>query len=120
MKKLLLFILSSFMLVSCSLQSEADMSPQISFYDITINGESTTGYEGAVQRVRPKAMTVAVILAGLFPLFIGAGAGSEVMQRIAAPMLGGMLTAPVLSMVVIPAAFYLVRRRGLRAARGDQ
>ncbi|KAF1724964.1 efflux RND transporter permease subunit [Pseudoxanthomonas japonensis] len=77
-------------------------------------------YEGAVQRVRPKAMTVAVILAGLFPLFIGAGAGSEVMQRIAAPMLGGMLTAPVLSMVVIPAAFYLVRRRGLRAARGDQ
>lgn len=77
-------------------------------------------YEGAVQRVRPKAMTVAVILAGLFPLFVGAGAGSEVMQRIAAPMLGGMLTAPVLSMVVIPAAFYLVRRRGLRAARGDQ
>ncbi|TIL21059.1 efflux RND transporter permease subunit [Stenotrophomonas maltophilia] len=77
-------------------------------------------YEGAVQRVRPKAMTVAVILAGLFPLFVGAGAGSEVMQRIAAPMLGGMLTAPVLSMVVIPAAFYLVRRRGLRAARGGQ
>ncbi|TQT52609.1 efflux RND transporter permease subunit [Xanthomonas perforans] len=77
-------------------------------------------YEGAVQRVRPKAMTVAVILAGLFPLFIGAGAGSEVMQRIAAPMLGGMLTAPVLSMVVIPAAFYLVRRRGLRASRGNE
>ena len=77
-------------------------------------------YEGAVQRVRPKAMTVAVILAGVFPLFVGAGAGAEVMQRIAAPMLGGMLTAPVLSMVVIPAAFYLVRRRGLRAARGDQ
>lgn len=46
MKKLLLFILSSFMLVSCSLQSEADMSPQISFYDITINGESTTGQSG--------------------------------------------------------------------------
>lgn len=77
-------------------------------------------YEGAVQRVRPKAMTVAVILAGLFPLFIGAGAGSEVMQRIAAPMLGGMLTAPVLSMVVIPAAFYLVRRHGLRAGQGNQ
>ena len=74
----------------------------------------------AFRRVRPKAMTVAVILAGWFPLFVGAGAGSEVMQRIAAPMLGGMLTAPVLSMVVIPAAFYLVRRRGLRAARGDQ
>jgi Cu(I)/Ag(I) efflux system membrane protein CusA/SilA len=70
--------------------------------------------EGAVQRVRPKAMTVAVILAGLFPLFIGAGVGSEVMQRIAAPMLGGMVTAPLLSMLVIPAAYRLLRARGLR------
>ncbi|HEY1137053.1 MAG TPA: efflux RND transporter permease subunit [Xanthomonadaceae bacterium] len=69
--------------------------------------------EGAVQRVRPKAMTVAVILAGLFPLFIGTGAGSEVMQRIAAPMLGGMLTAPLLSMLVIPAAYRLLRERAL-------
>jgi copper/silver efflux system protein len=69
--------------------------------------------EGAVQRVRPKAMTVAVILAGLFPLFIGTGAGSEVMQRIAAPMLGGMITAPLLSMLVIPAAYRLLRGRTL-------
>jgi len=69
--------------------------------------------EGAVLRVRPKAMTVAVILAGLFPLFIGAGAGSEVMQRIAAPMLGGMVTAPLLSMLVIPAAYRLLRGRAL-------
>src|SRR3546814_315634 len=53
--------------------------------------------EGAVQRVRPKAMTVAVILAGLFPILIGGGAGSEVMQRIAAPMVGGMITAPLSS-----------------------
>ncbi len=73
--------------------------------------------EGAVQRVRPKAMTVAVILAGLLPLFIGDGAGSEVMQRIAAPMLGGMLTAPLLSMLVIPAAYYLLRRRELPRGR---
>ena len=72
--------------------------------------------EGAVQRVRPKAMTVAVILAGLFPLFVGGGAGSEVMQRIAAPMLGGMLTAPLLSMLVIPAAFRLLRGRVLSHA----
>ncbi|GFZ97530.1 efflux RND transporter permease subunit [Dyella caseinilytica] len=64
--------------------------------------------EGAVQRVRPKAMTVAVILAGLFPILFGHGAGSEVMQRIAAPMIGGMLTAPLLSMVVLPAAFRLL------------
>jgi Cu(I)/Ag(I) efflux system membrane protein CusA/SilA len=70
--------------------------------------------EGAVLRVRPKAMTVAVILAGLFPLFIGDGAGSEVMQRIAAPMIGGMVTAPLLSMLVIPAAYRLLCRRRLK------
>ncbi|MCB1909909.1 MAG: efflux RND transporter permease subunit, partial [Rhodocyclaceae bacterium] len=68
--------------------------------------------EGAVLRVRPKAMTVAVILAGLFPIMWGTGTGSEVMQRIAAPMVGGMITAPLLSMFVIPAAYLLMRRRG--------
>ncbi|HOZ25757.1 MAG TPA: CusA/CzcA family heavy metal efflux RND transporter [Hyphomonadaceae bacterium] len=73
--------------------------------------------EGAVQRVRPKAMTVAVILAGLFPILLGHGAGSEVMQRIAAPMIGGMLTAPLLSMLVIPAAFHLLVLRRLRRAK---
>ncbi len=72
--------------------------------------------EGAVLRVRPKAMTVAVIIAGLLPLFWGVGAGSEVMQRIAAPMIGGMVTAPLLSMFVIPAAYLLMRRRKLRSA----
>ncbi|HBO7199554.1 efflux RND transporter permease subunit [Pseudomonas aeruginosa] len=66
--------------------------------------------EGAVLRVRPKAMTVAVILAGLLPIMWGGGTGSEVMQRIAAPMVGGMITAPLLSMFVIPAAYYLMRR----------
>ncbi|MBL8318411.1 MAG: efflux RND transporter permease subunit [Burkholderiaceae bacterium] len=66
--------------------------------------------EGAVLRVRPKAMTVAVILAGLFPIMWGEGTGSEVMQRIAAPMVGGMITAPLLSMFVIPAAYLLMRR----------
>jgi Cu(I)/Ag(I) efflux system membrane protein CusA/SilA len=70
--------------------------------------------EGAVQRVRPKAMTVAVILAGLAPIMWSGGAGSEVMQRIAAPMIGGMLTAPLLSMFVIPAAYLLMRRRANR------
>ncbi len=67
--------------------------------------------EGAVLRVRPKAMTVAVILAGLFPIMWGTGTGSEVMQRIAAPMVGGMITAPLLSMFVIPAAYLLLKRR---------
>ena len=67
--------------------------------------------EGAVLRVRPKAMTVAIIVAGLIPIMIGTGTGSEVMQRIAAPMVGGMITAPLLSMLVLPAAYYLIRRR---------
>ena len=70
--------------------------------------------EGAVMRVRPKAMTVAVIIAGLLPLFWGQGTGSEVMQRIAAPMIGGMVTAPLLSMVVIPAVYFLMRQRETR------
>jgi Cu(I)/Ag(I) efflux system membrane protein CusA/SilA len=73
--------------------------------------------DGALLRVRPKAMTVAVILAGLVPIMVGSGTGSEVMQRIAAPMVGGMITAPLLSMFVVPAAFLLLRRRELRRLR---
>jgi Putative silver efflux pump len=67
--------------------------------------------QGAVLRVRPKAMTVAVILAGLIPIMGSHGTGSEVMQRIAAPMVGGMVTAPLLSMFVVPAVYLLLRRR---------
>ncbi|MBO3056551.1 efflux RND transporter permease subunit [Burkholderia pseudomallei] len=74
--------------------------------------------EGAVLRVRPKAMTVAVVLAGLIPIMVGHGAGSEVMQRIAAPMVGGMVTAPILSMFVIPAAWFLLQRRRVRNHAG--
>jgi Cu(I)/Ag(I) efflux system membrane protein CusA/SilA len=66
--------------------------------------------DGAVMRVRPKAMTVAVILAGLLPIVFGGGTGAELMSRIAAPMLGGMLTAPLLSLFVVPAAWLLMRR----------
>ena len=71
--------------------------------------------EGAVQRVRPKAMTVAVIIAGLLPILLGGGTGSEIMSRIAAPMVGGMITAPLLSLFVLPAAYLLMRRRQLQA-----
>ncbi len=67
--------------------------------------------EGALLRLRPKAMTVAVILAGLFPILWTGGAGAEVMRRIAAPLVGGMLTAPLLSLFVIPAAYLMIRRR---------
>ncbi len=70
--------------------------------------------EGAVLRVRPKAMTVAVVIAGLLPIMLSAGTGSEVMQRIAAPMVGGMITAPLLSLFVVPAIYLLWKRRVLR------
>ncbi|HEX3097834.1 MAG TPA: efflux RND transporter permease subunit, partial [Usitatibacter sp.] len=70
--------------------------------------------EGAALRVRPVAMTVAVIIAGLLPIMFGSGTGSEIMQRIASPMVGGMVTAPLLSMFVVPAMYFLLRRRELR------
>ncbi|EAM8423433.1 AcrB/AcrD/AcrF family protein [Salmonella enterica] len=75
-------------------------------------------YHGAVLRVRPKAMTVAVIIAGLLPVLWGTGAGSEVMSRIVAPMIGGMITVPLLSLFIIPAAYKLMwlrRHRRLAA-----
>ncbi len=71
--------------------------------------------EGAVLRVRPKAMTVAVILGGLLPIMFGHGTGSEVMRAIAAPMVGGMITAPLLSMLVIPVGYRMLELRRLRA-----
>ena len=73
--------------------------------------------EGAVQRVRPKAMTVAVIIAGLLPILLGSGTGSEIMSRIAAPMVGGMITAPLLSLFVLPAAYLLMRRRSIKQTK---
>ncbi|WP_439852288.1 efflux RND transporter permease subunit [Pseudomonas syringae] len=86
--------------------------------DNTERGLMAAIREGAVQRVRPKAMTVAVIIAGLLPILLGSGTGSEVMSRIAAPMIGGMVTAPLLSLFVIPAAYQLMRRRNLSAELG--
>src|SRR5436190_3322099 len=74
--------------------------------------------EGAALRVRPVAMTVAVIIAGLLPIMFGSGTGSEVMRRIASPMVGGMITAPLLSMFVVPVAYLLMRRP--RAAAAEQ
>jgi len=67
--------------------------------------------EGAALRVRPKAMTAAVIIAGLMPIMLGGGTGSEVMQRIAAPMIGGMVTAPLVSMLLIPVMYFLWHRK---------
>ena len=73
--------------------------------------------EGAALRVRPIAMTVAVIIAGLLPIMWGSGTGSEIMRRIASPMVGGMITAPLLSMLVLPAAYQLLLRRRLADSR---
>lgn len=69
---------------------------------------------GAVERVRPKMMTVATIMAGLLPIMWGQGTGSEVMQRIAAPMIGGMVSSTVLTLIVIPVIYYLWRERQIR------
>ncbi len=79
----------------------------------TVADLKDTIMEGAVMRVRPKAMTVATIIAGLIPIMISHGTGSEVMKRIATPMVGGMITAPLLSLFVMPAVYLLWQRRGL-------
>jgi Cu(I)/Ag(I) efflux system membrane protein CusA/SilA len=68
---------------------------------------------GAVERVRPKMMTVTVIIAGLLPIMWGSGTGSEVMRRIAAPMVGGMVSSTILTLLVIPAIYFLVKRVSL-------
>ncbi|MEW6449100.1 MAG: CusA/CzcA family heavy metal efflux RND transporter [Pseudomonadota bacterium] len=72
--------------------------------------------DGAVERVRPKMMTVAAIMAGLLPILWSTGVGSEVMQRIAVPMIGGMVSSTVLTLIVIPAIFGLTKGRYLRKA----
>lgn len=72
--------------------------------------------EGALLRLRPKLMTVLTIIVGLLPVMWGTGTGSEVMRRIAAPMVGGMVSAMILTLVVIPAAFLLVKRTAVRRA----
>jgi Cu(I)/Ag(I) efflux system membrane protein CusA/SilA len=70
--------------------------------------------EGAVERVRPKMMTVVAIMAGLLPIMWGSGTGSEVMRRIAAPMVGGMISSTVLTLIVIPAIYALVKEFSVR------
>ena len=72
-------------------------------------------YHGAVKRVRPKAMTAAVIIAGLLPILWSHGAGADVMKRIATPMVGGVTTSTIMELLVYPAIFYLWRSRSLPA-----
>jgi copper/silver efflux system protein len=75
--------------------------------------------EGAVERVRPKMMTVTAIMAGLLPIFWSTGTGSEVMQRIAVPMIGGMVSSTVLTLVVIPVLYALLKDKGVAKAQKD-
>ncbi|MBI5588203.1 MAG: efflux RND transporter permease subunit [Deltaproteobacteria bacterium] len=75
--------------------------------------------EGAVNRVRPKMMTVVAIMAGLLPIMWGAGTGSEVMKRIAAPMVGGMVSSTVLTLIVIPVIFTIWKERGIKGSGKD-
>ena len=70
--------------------------------------------EGAVERVRPKMMTVSAIMAGLLPILWSSGTGSEVMQRIAVPMVGGMVSSTLLTLIVIPAIYAVVNGTALR------
>jgi len=76
-------------------------------------------YHGAVKRVRPKAMTAAVIIAGLLPILWSHGSGADVMKRIATPMVGGVVTSTLMELLVYPAIFFLWRRRSLPSPAGD-
>jgi Cu(I)/Ag(I) efflux system membrane protein CusA/SilA len=80
----------------------------------TLNDLYDAVIEGAVERVRPKLMTVTAIMAGLLPILWGSGAGASVMKRIAAPMVGGMISSTVLTLVVIPAVYSLWKERAVR------
>ena len=80
----------------------------------TLQDLYATVVEGAVERVRPKMMTVTATIAGLLPIMYGTGTGSEAMQRIAAPMVGGMVSSTILTLLVIPAIYFLAKSRGIK------
>ena len=81
------------------------------------NHLSAAIYEGAVQRLRPKLMTVFAILAGLFPIMYTTGVGSEVMQRIAAPMIGGVVSSAILSLLLIPIFYEMYEKYKIKKQR---
>jgi Cu(I)/Ag(I) efflux system membrane protein CusA/SilA len=70
-------------------------------------------FEGAVKRIRPKIMTASVIIAGLLPIMWSAGTGSDVMKRIAAPMVGGVVTSALMELLVYPVIYEFMHRKGL-------
>ena len=92
---------------------QAISEDQAQYGDLSAEQLRAAIVRGACQRIRPKAMTVLTIVFGLLPIMWGAGSGNEVMQKIAAPMLGGMISAPLLSLLVIPCGYYLLVKRTL-------
>ena len=84
--------------------------------DLTRDDIHAAIMDGAVERVRPKMMTVVAIMAGLLPILWSHGTGSEVMQRIAVPMVGGMISSALLTLIVIPAIYAVVKGYGLKKA----
>jgi Cu(I)/Ag(I) efflux system membrane protein CusA/SilA len=80
----------------------------------TIGDLKESIFEGAVKRVRPKMMTVLTTMLGLLPILIGAGVGADTMKRIAAPMVGGILTSFIMELTVYPAIFYTIKRREVK------
>jgi Cu(I)/Ag(I) efflux system membrane protein CusA/SilA len=92
-------------------QVEADSGDK----PLTVSDVRSAIVDGALLRVRPIMMTVSTIIVGLLPIMLGSGTGSEVMRRIAAPMVGGMISATVLTLVVIPAVFLIWKRRSMQA-----
>jgi Cu(I)/Ag(I) efflux system membrane protein CusA/SilA len=87
--------------------------------ELTRENLRTSVIEGALLRVRPIMMTVAVVIAGLLPIMLGSGTGSEVMRRIAAPMVGGMTSATILTLLVIPAAFLIWKTLALKLPKNQ-
>jgi Cu(I)/Ag(I) efflux system membrane protein CusA/SilA len=85
--------------------------------ELTVDEIRSAVIDGALLRVRPIMMTVAAIIAGLLPIMLGGGTGSEVMRRIAAPMVGGMVSATLLTLVVIPAVFLIWKSMGLKKSQ---
>ncbi len=102
------------------LQESVDESKERYGDDFNLKHLGEAIYEGAVQRVRPKLMTVFAILAGLAPIMYTHGVGSEVMQRIAAPMLGGVVSSAVLSLVIIPILFEIYAKKVLFAGEEER
>ena len=101
------------------LQESVDEAKELHKDNFTLKHLNAAIYEGAVQRVRPKLMTVFAILAGLAPIMYTHGVGSEVMQRIAAPMLGGVISSAILSLVIIPILFEIYAKRELNKEKKD-